>query len=73
MNKKEALIAKLAWRKLREANKMGCKVTLDKEVINALLIMHDEYLKTLMSANEALEKSNHMMLEIMIGQLEEAE
>lgn len=73
MNKKEALIAELAWRKLREANKMGCKVTLDKEVINALLIEHYECLKTLMSANKALEKANRMMLEIMIGQLEEAE
>ena len=53
MNKKEALIAELAWRKLKEANKMGCKVTLDKEVINALLIEHYECLKTLMSANKA--------------------
>lgn len=73
MNKKEELIAELAWCKLREANKIGCKVTLDKEVINALLIEHDEYLKTLKSANKALEKANRMMLEIMIGQLEEAE
>ena len=73
MNKKEELIAELAWCKLKEANKIGCKVTLDKEVINALLIEHYEYLKTLKSANKALGKANRMMLEIMIGQLEEAE
>ena len=47
MNKKEALIAEMAWSKLRAANDIGCKVALDKEVINALLIEHDECLKTL--------------------------
>lgn len=73
MNKKEVLIAEFAWRRLREANKIGSKVTLGTEVINALLIEHDECLKTLKSANKALEKANRMMLEIMIGQLEEAE
>ena len=50
MNKKEALIAEMAWRKLRAANDIGCKVALDKEVINALLIEHDECLKTLKEA-----------------------
>ena len=72
MNKKEALIAEMAWRKLRAANDIGCKVTLDKEVINALLIEHDECLKTLKEADKALTKANCMILESIIRQLEEA-
>lgn len=72
MNKTEALIAEMAWCQLRAANSIGSKVTLDKEVINALLIEHDECLKTLNEANKALTKANYMILESMIRQLEEA-
>lgn len=72
MNKTEALIAEKAWCKLRAANDIGCKVILDKEVINALLIEHDECLKTLKEAGKALTKANYMILESMIRQLEEA-
>lgn len=72
MNKTEALIAEMAWCQLRAANSIGSKVTLDKEVINALLIEHDECLKTLKEADKALTKANCMILESIIRQLEEA-
>lgn len=71
MNKTEALIAEMAWCQLRAANSIGSKVTLDKEVINALLNEHDEYLETLKSANKALAKANYTMRTI-ISVFEEA-